>query len=209
MQDRNLSHRIGLTPRPCKRKSRPVKRRFRHVGPARGLRCCTFVLFGDPVTKSQPVARTPRDTNFESGRRGGAKISTLVFPQPRDGDNHRRSDAKPCAQRISRHDGDPLAHAFERCHIDSGQGDRHRQSDRLGPRRSGARRQPLAPLPWRRCFDLPSVDRSPVSCETHRMGPTSALQAKVKLWQENLWRAISTAGPQAAGASRCPCRRQR
>jgi hypothetical protein len=162
-----LPHRIGLTPRPCERKSRPGKealsgtltrRTERALGPRRrGLPVLYFL---------QPVARTPTDTNFESGRRRGAKISPLVFPQPRDGDDHRCSDAKPCAQRISRHDGDPLAQASERRHIDSGQGDRHRQSDRLGPRRSGARRQPLAPLPRRRCSDLPSFDRSPLSCET-------------------------------------------
>ena len=97
---------------------------------------------------------------FESGRRGGAKISALVFPQPRDRGDHRCSDTKPRAQRISRRDGDPLAQASKRCHFDSGQGDRHRQSDRLGPRRRGARRRPLAPFPRRRCFDLPSFDRS-------------------------------------------------
>jgi hypothetical protein len=35
--------------------------------------------------------------------------------------NHIVSDTKPRAQRLSRRDGDPLAHASERCHIDSGQ----------------------------------------------------------------------------------------
>src|SRR5262245_33434015 len=92
----------------------------------------------------------------ESGRSGGAKTSALVFPQPRDRSDHRWSDTKLRARRLSRLDGDPLAQASDRRHIDSGQGGRHRQSDRLGPRRGGTRRQPVAPLPRRRRSDLRS-----------------------------------------------------
>jgi hypothetical protein len=57
-----------------------------------------------------PFLANSETYEFESGRRDGAKTSALVFPQPRDGSDHRCSDTKPRAQRLSRLGGLWLGH---------------------------------------------------------------------------------------------------
>ena len=89
------------------------------------LRCCKYgtiaLMNGETpheVTNGHDLNSRGANSDryeHESGRSGGAKTSALVFPQPRDRSDHRWSDTKLRARRLSRLDGDPLAQASDRC----------------------------------------------------------------------------------------------